>query len=71
MNKFIKVFSSVLPILFFSFSVSAQQTAQLKVTTAAEPKEGEPIIVLVTPNPANLSLNKVTLFFRAPPNHFV
>lgn len=70
MNKFIKVFSSVLPILFFSFSVSAQQTAQLKVTTAAEPKEGEPIIVLVTPNPANLSLNKVTLFFRAPGGNF-
>ena len=31
MNKFIKVFSSVLPILFFSFSVSAQQTAPVEI----------------------------------------
>ena len=70
MNKFLKIISSVLPILFFSLSVSAQQTAQLKVTTASEPKEGEPIVVLVTPNPANLSLNKVTFYFRAPGSNF-
>ncbi len=71
MSKLLKIGITILSVFLFSFILTAQQTAQLKVTTAADPKEGEPIVVLVTPNPANLSLNKVTFYYRAPGGNFI